>query len=60
MGTNDGLHVWVGGPRGEGVCSRGRSAVRGRGGRGAVVSRTGEGGSVLETEGSHELYEGGE
>ena len=25
-----------------------------------MVSRTGEGGGVLETEGGHELYEGGE
>jgi hypothetical protein len=60
VGTNDGLHVWVGGPGGEGVWIRGRSAVGGRRGRGAVVSRTGECGGVLETERGHELYEGGE
>lgn len=41
------------------MCGGGRSAVGGRGGR-AVVSRTGEGGGVLETERGHELYEGGE
>ena len=60
LGTNDGLYVWVRGPRGKGMDSRGRRGVGGRRGRGAVMSCTGEGGGVLETERSHELYEGGE
>jgi hypothetical protein len=64
--THHGLYDGVGGPGGKGVCSRGGRAVavRRRGGRGAVVSVSvlcaGESGGILETEGGHELDEGGE